>query len=64
MSLAHLKDQATLLDLHEQRELIAFLISRQTDQNEDLQRSLAEKIDDANPSRWVELDDLKKRYSD
>jgi hypothetical protein len=63
MSLAQLKDQATHLDLREQRELIAFLIARQTAQDEDFQSALAQKIDDTDPARWVELDDLQKRYS-
>ena len=61
MSLAQLKDQAVHLDLGEQRELIAFLISRQTEQDEDLKRTLARKIDDTDPAHWVELDDLQKR---
>ena len=63
MSLAQLKDQATHLDPGEQRELIAFLIARQTEQDEDFKRTLAQKIDDTDPSHWVELDDLQKRYS-
>ena len=64
MSLAQLKDQATHLEIDEQRELIAFLIARQTEQDEDFKRILTEKIDDNDPSHWVELDDLRKRYSD
>ena len=64
MSLAQLKDQAAHLGLIEQRELIAFLISRQTEQDEEFKNTLAQKIDDKDPSRWVELDELKKRYSE
>ena len=64
MSLAQLKDQATQLDIGEQRELIAFLIARQTEQDDDFKRTLAQKIDDTDPSHWVELDDLRKRYSE
>ena len=60
MSLAQLKDQATHLEIDEQRELIAFLISRQTEQDEDFKRTLTEKIGDNDPSHWVELDDLQK----
>ena len=63
MSLTQLKDQAAGLELVVQRELIAFLIARQTDQDEDFKRALAGKIDDANPSNWVELDELQQRYS-
>ena len=64
MSLAQLKDQAAHLGLLEQRELIAFLISRQTEQDEEFKNALAQKIDDKDPSHWVELDELKKRYSE
>lgn len=64
MSLAQLKDQAAHLQLEEQRELIAFLIARQTESDEDFKNAMAEKIDDNDPSHWVELDELRKRYSD
>ena len=64
MSLAQLKDQAAHLGLVEQREVIAFLISRQTEQDEEFKNALAQKIDDKDPSHWVELDELKKRYSE
>jgi len=64
MSLADLKDQAAHLQLDEQRELIAFLVARQTEQDDDFKRALAEKIDDHDPSHWVELDELRKRYSE
>ena len=64
MSLAQLKDQAAHLGLAEQRELIAFLIARQTEQDADFKRTLAQKIDDQTPSHWVDLDELQKRYSE
>ena len=64
MSLAQLKDQAAHLQSAEQRELIAFLVSLQTHQNDEFQSELARKIDDQNPTHWVELNDLQKRYSD
>ena len=63
MSLEQLKDQAARLQIIEQRELIAFLISKQTEQDESFKRSLTQKIDQANPSNWIELDELQKRYS-
>ena len=64
MSLAQLKDQAAHLPPVEQRELIAFLISRQTEQDEAFKHSLARKIDDTDPTHWVELEALKRRYSE
>ena len=64
MSLTQLKDQAAHLQAAERRELIAFLISLQTSQSDEFQNDLARKIDDQNPTHWVELNDLQKRYSD
>ncbi len=64
MSLAQLKDEASHLQPAEQRELFAFLVGRQTEQDADFQRTLARKIDDTDPAHWVELDDLQKRYSE
>ena len=63
MSLAQLKDQAAHLDAREQRELIGFLISRQTDQDAEFKQTLTRKIDDSDPAHWVDLDELQKRYS-
>jgi len=63
MSLAELKDQAAHLQLSEQRELIAFLVSRQTAMDGEFREVLAQKIDDTEPAHWVELDELQKRYS-
>ena len=57
-----LKAQAAHLQPKERRELIAFLISLQTRRYKAFQTDLARKIDDENPSHWVELDDLQKRY--
>ncbi len=64
MSLAQLKDQAAHLQSAEQRELIAFLISRQTAGDESFKNTLARKIDDTDPANWMELDDLEKRFSE
>ena len=48
MSLEQLKDQAAQLRRAEQRELIAFLIARQTAEDEAFKDELARKIDDDN----------------
>ena len=64
MSLKELKAEAAHLPLTEQRELIAFLVSKQTMSNPQFRDRLAAKIDDANPGNWVELDDLKKHFED
>jgi len=64
MSLKQLKDEVAHLPLAEQRELIAFLVSMQTEQNDSFKDRLAGKIDDTNSSNWIELDDLQKRFQD
>jgi len=52
------------LPVKKQRELIAYLVARQTERDDDFKRELATKIDDRNPARWMELNDAKKRYGD
>jgi hypothetical protein len=64
VSLAQLKARAARLPINEQRELIAFLIARQTAQDPDFKHTLSRKIDDTTPSNWVELSEVQKRYSD
>jgi len=64
MSLTQLKDLASHLPLKERRELIAYLVSLQTDSDEDFKKSLTKKIDDRDPNNWVELDDLRKRFAE
>ena len=63
MSLTQLKDQVAHLPFKEQRELMAFLVSLQTDKDENFKRTLAAKINDKNPANWVELDELSKRFA-
>jgi len=62
MSLTKLKDAATKLTAKEQRELIAFLISVQTEKDEELKKKFTAKIDDHNPRNWMELNDLRGKY--
>ena len=63
MSLDQLKDQITRLVPHEQRELIAYMVSLQTARDDGFKKQLAQKIDDTDPSHWVELHDLRQRFS-
>jgi hypothetical protein len=62
MSLTQLKHEAAHLPLKERRELIAFLVALQTENDEQFKKEMAAKIDDRDPSHWLELNDLKKRY--
>ncbi len=64
MSLDQLKDQVAHLKFQEQRELIAYMVALQTDRDQEFKTELAEKIDDTNPARWIELDEVRKRLGD
>lgn len=64
MSLTQLKDEAAHLSLKEQHELIAFLVARQTEQDQGFQRELAAKIDDHDPANWLDLEAVRKRYAE
>ena len=64
MSLAQLKDQAVHLSAKQRRELVAFLIALETEQDEAFKEKLAAKIRDRDPAKWVDLDDAQKRYAE
>lgn len=64
MSLTQLKQAAANLPVKKQRELIAYLVSRQTERDEAFKQELAARIDDRDPTHWMELNDAKKRYGD
>lgn len=64
MSLDQLKDQVSHLAPKEQRELVAYIVSLQTERDDEFKRQLADKIDNSDPAHWVELDDLRKRLSE
>ena len=61
MSLETLKREAAALDDAARRELCAFLISLREKQWEAHLRKLAPRLDDADPSRWLTLDEFKER---
>lgn len=63
MSLTHLKDQVAQLQDAEQRQLIAYLFSLRAAKDDQYMDALSQKIDDNDPSHWMELDEVKKRYS-
>jgi hypothetical protein len=64
MSLEQLKDQAANLQPHEQRELIAYLVSLRTQQDQSFKEQLTRKIEDRDPANWIELDELRKKLPD
>lgn len=63
MSLAQLKHEAAALSPAEQGELMAFLGSIQIAEDDELRAELTRKVDDKNPDKWMDLDELKKRWA-
>ena len=64
MSLTQLKDEAAHLPLSKQRELIAFLVARHTEQDQEFKQKLTAQIDDHDPAHWMDLEDVRKRYAE
>jgi hypothetical protein len=64
MSLDQLKDRVVELTPQERRQLIAFMVALETEQDQQFRAHLARKIDDRNPANWVELDEWEKRLSE
>ncbi len=62
MSLAQLKQEAAQLPSKQRRELIAFLVALQTEKQKEFKERLAAKISDNDPTHWMELNDVRKRY--
>jgi hypothetical protein len=60
MSLAQLKEQAALLSDAEKREFIAFLVASRRHEDEAFRAEIARKIDDKDPSHWVDGRELEK----
>ena len=63
MSLDQLKERVLELTAQERRQLMAFMVALETEQDAQFRSELARKIDDRNPANWVELDELEKRLS-
>ncbi len=61
MSLETLKHEAAALDEGARRELFSFLISLREQQWAGHAKSLAQNLDDPNPSRWLSADEFKTR---
>ena len=63
MSLDQLKERVVELTAQERRQLMAFMVALETEQDQQFRAELARKIDDRNPANGVELDELEKRLS-
>jgi hypothetical protein len=64
MSLTQLKQEAAGLPEKERRELMAYLVALQTQQDDAFRQKLAAKIDDHDPAHWMELNEAQKRYGE
>ena len=64
MSLSQLKDQAAQLLPVEQRQLIAFLVAEQAKKEEGFKEAMARKIDDNDPTHWIDLDEARERLAE
>ena len=63
MSLDQLKESVVELTAQKRRQVMAFMVALETEQDQQFRAELARKIDDRNPANWVELDELEKRQS-
>jgi len=61
MRLAELKQEAESLTPAERRHLTAHLVALDRKSDPGFKQSLAEKIDDKTPGRWVVLEDAERR---
>ena len=62
MSLTQLKREAANLPAKQRRQLIAYLVALETQNDEPFREKLTAKIDDNNPTHWLELKDVEQRY--
>jgi len=60
MSIAELKAEVDRLSAHERHQLRAYLALKDEIPDDKFMKSLAEKINDRNPERWVTLEEFEK----
>ncbi len=63
MSIAELKAEVATLSPNERQELAAYLAELDRLFPPKLVKELLKKIDDKDPSRWISLEDAKKRWA-
>lgn len=62
MSIEQIVTEAAAMPAAERRQLIGRLIAiGRAQQDAEFKRTLAERIDDSDPSHWISYDDLKRR---
>jgi hypothetical protein len=63
MSISELKEELGRLNLDERRQLTAYLVALRHKELQEYRESLAAKIDDQSPSKWVSFEEFDKRIS-
>jgi len=61
MSVLEIKREIEKLPAKERRELAAFLVTLRHGETECFKDRMARKIDDAEPGKWVSLEELDRR---
>jgi hypothetical protein len=61
MSIEVLKQELAGLAQADRSQIMAFLLALQDGQDDAYRATLAGKIDDRNPARWVSIDELDRR---
>lgn len=61
MSLETLKDQLRALAPATRRQLMAYLVVLEDNEDPDYRRRLARKIDDDSPDRWLPIEEVERR---
>lgn len=63
MGISELKEEVNRLSLDERRQLAAYLVGLRHKELQEYRESLANKIDDESPSKWVSFEEFDKRVS-
>ncbi len=61
MEAGELKSELAALDSKGRRQMIAFLLALEEQNNQEYREELARRIDDKDPNHWVSLDELDRR---
>lgn len=61
METGELKSELAALDSKGRRQMIAFLLALEEQNNQEYREELARRIDDKDPNHWVSLDELDRR---
>ena len=61
MEARELKSELAALDSKGRRQMIAFLLALEDQNNQEYREELARRIDDKDPNHWVSLDEVERR---